>query len=64
MVDNYEALSCAKCGSAFLGRKPAEGGAILCHECMKAEMLQELQRGAEVPGTVASEMEGGKGDAE
>jgi hypothetical protein len=61
MFSNYEALQCAKCETAFSGRRPAIGGLILCLECLSAKALPVVNEGDPCPASVMDEISGGKG---
>jgi len=62
MFNNYEALKCDICNKAFMGRRPAEGGDILCPECLSADELPVVIDVDNIPDSVRNEFEGGADD--
>ena len=62
MFSNYEALNCKGCEKAFMGRRPADGGVILCPECIDADTLPVINDNESVSGAVLAEFENGSGD--
>ena len=64
MFNKYEPLLCVLCGSSFAGRKPTEGGDVLCPGCLAEDELKVISGEADIPPTVKNEVEGGRGDAE
>ena len=64
MFNNYESLTCELCGKEFTGRRPAEGGDILCPACLESDETPVLQPGDQLPSEVLAEMEDGRGDDE
>ena len=64
MFNNYELLACELCEKEFMGRRPAEGGDILCPECLQADETVVLQSGDTLPEEVKAEFANGRGDTE
>lgn len=62
IFDNYESLKCDVCSKDFIGRKPAEGGDILCPECLLGMSLSLVDEGDPIPSTVVQETHGGRGN--
>lgn len=62
MFDSWEALRCSKCKKAFMGRKPAKDGDILCPDCLAAVEVPVVNDEEKIPDTVYNEFEGGSGD--
>lgn len=60
MFTNYEALKCSKCDKEFIGRKPAEGGEILCPDCIASNELPVVNEGDKIPKTVNDEHKDGR----
>jgi len=65
IFSNYEALKCDVCEKSFMGRKPAEGGEILCPECLESGAIPVTDLGDEIPDSVDEELqEAGGGEDE
>lgn len=64
MFIDYESLTCELCGKEFMGRRPAEGGDILCPECLASDELVLLLAGDDLPVDTLNEFEDGRGDDE
>lgn len=64
MFSDHEELTCSICGKIFMGRRPAEGGCILCPECLSADELSVVNLGDDIPETVNDEFNctGGGGE--
>ena len=62
MFVDYENLTCVLCGKEFDGRRPSEGGDILCPECLEGDELPVLKPGDSLPAEVKAEFENGRGD--
>lgn len=62
MFNNYEPLICNTCSKEFIGRKPSEGGNILCPDCIDVTILPVINEGGSMPSAVYTEIKGGKGD--
>ena len=64
MFTAYEALQCESCRAAFLGRKPAEGGSVLCPECLEAGEIPVIDDPEAIPPQVLAEIKNGRGKDE
>ena len=60
MFTDYEPLRCSICGHAFMGRKPADGGDILCPECLGRMEESVINDHNSIPADVLAEISGGK----
>lgn len=63
MFDNYEELKCDICKKTFEGRRPAEGGDILCPECIFKDELVVVGESEDIPESVLKE-KGGEYDGD
>lgn len=61
MFDNYEELTCIICEKAFVGRRPGDGGDILCFDCISSNELPVVNDGDDIPNTVHDEISSGGG---
>lgn len=62
MFSNHEELTCEVCGEIFMGRKPAEGGLIICAKCLSVAELPVVNDGDNIPDTVHDEVAFGGGE--
>lgn len=64
MFNNYEELACVWCKKKFFGRKPAEGGMVLCIDCLQKQELKVVNNSDKIPNDVERELLGGRGEDE